>query len=114
MMRTTYTPPPDTGSNTLFERLLARGDRQVLVTVHQRQITKLTPVAATAVCAGVPRPPTGLVDNGKQLNELLAQDYGQYLVTVCAGRIVAIAAVEREHTETIQTMQVKSAKRKGE
>lgn len=98
-----YTQAPEAVAG-MYEELLARGDRQMLVTVHRSRITKITPVGASNVCAGVKRPLNGLVDNGVLLAKLLSQPFAQWLVTVCHGKLITLAPVEREAEVTEQDL----------
>lgn len=117
-MTATYTPPQATGVQ-MYERLLARGNGEYLVTVHRGTMTKITPVRRDAdVCAGVERPKSGLlVDNGAMLKKLFAAQYGEYAVKVCHGQIVEVAEVERGKATKVQDLapqpEVETAKQEG-
>lgn len=94
----------------MYESLLARGNHECLVTIHQGQITKITPIAREAnVCAGVLRPPSGYVDNGAMVDRLFAAPYGEYLVTVCYGKIVTVAPVLKEAALKAQDLELDKA-----
>lgn len=116
-MQAVFQPAPVTGSPVMYEQLLARGNRQVLVTIHRGEITKIAPVKQAEVCARVARPPGGLVDNGAMLSKLLKKPYGQYLVTVCWGKIAEVLEVDRENevkSQSLDKLALKSKKRPGQ
>ena len=101
-MRVTFKgAPPAQQQAAMFEQLLSF-NRKLLVTVHRGAMTKITPVEGAAVCADVRRPPDGLRDNGVMFEKLFESGFGEYLVTVCYGKIVAVERVEKEAAVKVQ------------
>jgi len=104
MTMTTTITSPVAVQHRMFEILLSRGNRACLVTVHRKQITKVTPIKNEAdVCAGVDRPRGGaLIDNGEMFNRLLTEPYGEYVVTVCYGKITSVLPVVKDEAVKVQ------------
>ncbi len=104
MMRVVVAEPETKKNFLMWEQLLARGNRAYLVTIHRKQITKITPVRKDGVCADVKRSGTATVDNGVAILKLLEKPFAQYLVVVCHGKIMEISAVEKELEVKVQDL----------
>jgi len=90
MFKITYTD----SDVSMLESLLAE-NHTCVVTVHRGRITKIQPVNEIDACVAFSRP-VGVVENEQKLREILHEDYGEYVVTVCYGQIVKVSRVERE------------------
>lgn len=103
-MRVTVVQNKAAANVAMYEQLLARGNLCCLVTVHSEQITKITPIRGEPqACESIQRQ-GGKIDNAEKLRQLFAKPYGQYHVTVCHGRIVELAEVDREAELKVQDL----------